>query len=157
MTPPSTPDWTQALPSALRAWTLDHLAVAVADLDAAARDWHRLGARTVEADEAVPEQGVRVRMLRLGDLTLELVAPLADDTPVGRYLAARGGGLHHVALRVPDLEGALDALAADGVALVDRTPRPGRHGTRVAFAHPRALGGVLLELVEDATSEPPTA
>jgi len=127
---------------------LDHVAIAVADLDAATAAYALLGLVRAEPDEVVAEQGVTVRALRGGAVLLELLAPAGDDGPVARFLSKRGPGLHHVALRVDDLSAELERLAAAGVPLIDRAPRPGRAGTRVAFVHPRFAGGVLIELVE---------
>lgn len=129
---------------------LDHVGIAVADL-AAADAYAALGWRAAGADEDVPGQRARVRMLRGGPgPSLELLAPLGDDGPVARFLARRGPGLHHVAFAVPDLEAALARLAAAGAPLVDAAPRPGHGGHRVAFVHPSWAGGVLVELVERA-------
>jgi methylmalonyl-CoA/ethylmalonyl-CoA epimerase len=144
---PVNPD-PSALPAALTGAPLDHVAVAVADLDSAAAAYGLLGLERVGADEEVPTQGVRVRTLAGGAVLLELLAPLPGDGPVARFLQRRGPGLHHVALRVTDLEAELARLAAADVPLLDRQPRPGRAGTQVAFIHPRFAGGVLIELVQ---------
>ena len=98
----------------------------------------------------VEEQGVEAVLLDVGENHVELLAPLGPETPVGRFLAKRGPGLHHVAYQVPDIEAALDALRAQGVALLDETPRTGIRGSRVAFVHPRSTGGVLTEIVQPA-------
>jgi methylmalonyl-CoA/ethylmalonyl-CoA epimerase len=128
---------------------IDHLGVAVHDLDAALGPWSLLGLPTVE-DEEVPEQGVRVRLLRAGDAWIELLAPTREDSPVGRFLAKRGEGLHHVALRVDDVEGELARLTDAGARAIDARPRIGRAGSRVAFLHPGWAHGVLVELVQPA-------
>ena len=86
---------------------------------------------------------------RAGSQRIELVEPAADDSPVSRFLARRGGGLHHLAYRVEDLERALEQLRVAGLRMIDDAPRPGAHGTRIAFVHPSATGGVLTELVEE--------
>ena len=126
---------------------IHHLGVAVADLDEAVTTWERvLGAR-LEHREAVPDQGVEAASLRVGDGRVELLASLGEDTPVGRFLAKRGPGMHHVAYEVADVRGALDELAEEGVELVDEAPREGLFGLQVAFLHPDALEGVLAELV----------
>jgi methylmalonyl-CoA/ethylmalonyl-CoA epimerase len=128
---------------------IDHLGVAVRDLDAAATPWTVLGLPVVE-DEEVPEQGVRVRLLRAGDAWIELLAPTREDSPVGRFLARRGEGLHHVALRVDDVDRELARLIAVGARAIDARPRHGRAGSRVAFLHPGWAHGVLIELVQPA-------
>lgn len=129
---------------------IDHVGVAVPDLDAGQAPYAALGVRSVE-DEEVPDQGVRVRLLDTGAGTIELLAPLAADTPVGRFLASRGPGLHHLAFRVADVRHALEAAVSSGLRPIDVVPRPGRAGSRVAFLHPRSVGGVLIELVEPAS------
>lgn len=137
-----------ALPAALAAYRLDHVAIAVPDLAAGSAPWRALGLAPHGADEVVAEQGVRVRAFRVGDALVELLAPLDDDGPVGRFLARRGPGLHHLALRVDDLQAELRRLADLGAELIDRAPRRGRAGTLVAFLHPRWTGGTLVELVQ---------
>ncbi len=133
---------------------LHHVGVAVRDpADAGARYAALLGAR-VDHEATVPDQGVHAVALRLPDGPLvELVAPTGDDTPVGRFLARRGEGLHHVAYRVADLAAELDRLADEGVRLIDRAPRAGLFGLQVAFIHPEQLNGVLTELVEPHEEE----
>jgi methylmalonyl-CoA/ethylmalonyl-CoA epimerase len=140
----TTPD----LPSGLAGLPLDHVAIAVEDLDAASRSWTLLGAVPAGEDERVDAQGVLVRTLRLGATLLELLEPIDQASPVGRFLARRGAGLHHLALRVHDVEATLRGLLDEGAVAIDAAPRPGRAGTRVAFLHPRWTGGVLVELVE---------
>ena len=126
---------------------IHHLGVAVADLDAAVTTYERvLGAR-LEHRERVPDQGVEAASMRLGDGRVELLASLGEETPVGRFLAKRGPGMHHVAIEVEDVRSALDELAGTGVELVDEEPREGLFGLEVAFLHPDALDGVLAELV----------
>lgn len=127
---------------------LHHVGIAVEDLEAAKARYLLLGFR-VEAEGEVAAQGVRVAMLRgEGEARLELLAPLGQETPVGRFLAKRGPGLHHLAFATLDLEGTLAALRAAGARLVDETPRPGFGGHRVAFLHPSFAQGVLWELME---------
>lgn len=128
---------------------IDHFGVAVHDLDAAATPWAVLGLPVAE-DEEVPEQGVRVRLLRAGDAWIELLAPSRDDSPVGRFLRTRGEGLHHVALRVDDIEAELARLIDAGARAIDAHPRRGRAGSQVAFLHPGWAHGVLIELVQPA-------
>jgi methylmalonyl-CoA/ethylmalonyl-CoA epimerase len=138
------------LPAALGDLAMDHVAIAVSDLDAATAAYRALGLEVAGPDETVADQGVRVRPLRAGTALVELMAPLTEDGPVARFLARRGPGLHHVALRVTDLEALLGRLAEAGAPLLDSVPRRGRAGTRIAFVHPRFTGGVLVELVEPA-------
>lgn len=127
---------------------LDHIAVAVPDIEGPLATWRdRIGLAELGRD-TVEGQGATVAFLDVGGARLELVAPTGPDTPIARYLDRRGPGLHHLALRVDDLDAALAHLKACGVELVDEAPRPGAHGTRVAFVHPKATGGVLVELVE---------
>jgi methylmalonyl-CoA/ethylmalonyl-CoA epimerase len=128
---------------------IHHLGVAVEDLDEAVTTYERvLGAR-LEHRETVPDQGVEAASLRVGEGRVELLASLGDETPVGKFLAKRGPGMHHVAYEVEDVGGALAELAGKGVELVDETPREGLFGLQVAFLHPDALDGVLAELVAD--------
>jgi methylmalonyl-CoA epimerase len=123
--------------------------VAVDDLDRAIATYGRLFGATLEHRAAVPEQGVEAASLRVGDSRVELLDALGADTPVGRFLAKRGPGMHHVAFAVADLRAELDRLRVDGVQLIDEAPRPGLFGLQVAFVHPEATGGVLAELVDD--------
>ena len=139
----------EALGTAPSGAVLDHVGIAVRDLAAASRTYSTLipGAFCVGPVHEVPAQGVRVSFLTGAGTKLELLEPLNDDGPLARFLARRGEGLHHVCFAVASIEAELARLAAAGAALVDRTPRPG-HGGRVAFIHPRAGHGVLLELLE---------
>lgn len=127
---------------------LDHVAIAVPSLDAFLPLFESLtGARG--SDRArVESQGVDVAFLGAGPVRLELIEPLTAESSVGRFLERRGPGLHHVAFRVPDLDAALAHLATTDIELIDRQPRTGAHGRRIAFLHPRSTGGVLVELVE---------
>jgi methylmalonyl-CoA epimerase len=125
--------------------------VAVADLDAAIRLHGGTYGMRVAHRETVAEQGVEAVLLDVGENHVELLRPLHADTPVGRFLERRGPGLHHVAYQVADVETALAALRAAGVRLIDEAPRAGIRGSRVAFLHPAATGGVLTELVQPAT------
>jgi len=142
------PRSTTAGPPELRHARLDHVGVAVPHLGEGAAPYELLGLQREGPDEHVPSQDVTVRLLRAGDVLIELLAPLGDSGPLARFLARRGPGLHHLAFRVDDLEAELARLAGEGVPLLDSTPRPGIHGTRVAFLHPRFGDGVLIELVE---------
>ena len=129
---------------------IDHVGVAVEDLDAAVKLYEGgLGMPLVHR-ETVAEQGVEAVLLDVGDGHVELLAPLGPDTPVGKYLARKGPGLHHVAYAVSDIEATLAELAGAGLELIDREPRIGIRNSRVAFLHPRSTGGVLTEIVEPA-------
>jgi methylmalonyl-CoA epimerase len=129
---------------------IDHIGVAVADLDAAI-DLHvnAYGMELVHR-ETVESQGVEAVLLDVGENHVELLAPLGEDTPVGRFLAKRGPGLHHVAYQVDDIDAALRSLRDSGLRLIDEEPRTGIRSSRVAFLHPGASGGVLTEIVEPA-------
>jgi methylmalonyl-CoA epimerase len=129
---------------------IDHIGVAVEDLDAAVGLYEGTMAMELVHREVVEEQGVEAVLLDVGENHVELLRPLGADTPVGRFLARRGSGLHHVAYQVTDVEAALRALRDRGVALIDETPRTGIRGSRVAFLHPRSSGGVLTEIVQPA-------
>jgi methylmalonyl-CoA/ethylmalonyl-CoA epimerase len=128
---------------------IHHLGVAVADLEEALETYRRLFAADVEHRATVPDQGVEAASLLLGEGRIELLEPLDEDTPVGRFLAGRGPGMHHVAYLVADLHAELDRLAHVGAELVDTEPRAGLFGLQVAFVHPDAVHGVLVELVTD--------
>jgi methylmalonyl-CoA/ethylmalonyl-CoA epimerase len=130
--------------------SIDHVGVAVADLDAAIAIHRDTYGMPLVHRETLESQGVEAALLDVGDSHVELLAPLGADTPVGRFLARRGPGLHHVAYRVDDVAAALDELRAAGLRLIDEAPRPGIRGSRVAFLHPSAAGGVLTELVQPA-------
>ena len=129
---------------------IDHIGVAVTDLDAAIALYEQTYAMELVHRETVTEQGVEAVLFDVGENHVELLAPLAEDTPVGRFLARSGPGLHHVAYQVPDIEATLAALKADGARLIDETPRTGIRGSRVAFVHPKSSGGVLTEIVQPA-------
>jgi len=129
---------------------IDHVGVAVEDLDAAIALHERAYGLALAHREVVEEQGVEAVLLDAGESHVELLRPLQPDTAVGRFLATRGPGLHHVAYRVDDIEAALDALRDRGVQLIDETPRAGIRDSRVAFVHPRSTGGVLTEIVQPA-------
>ena len=123
--------------------------MAVADLDEALEVWGRLFGAELEHRERVDDQGVEAATLRLGDGRIELLAALGPDTPVGRFLARRGPGMHHVAFEVADIESELERLLEDGAELIDERPRHGIFGLEVGFVHPHATGGVLAEIVSD--------
>jgi methylmalonyl-CoA epimerase len=126
---------------------IHHLGVAVADLDEAVDRYRRLFGAELEQRELVVDQGVEAVSLRVGDGRVELLGSLGPDTPVGKFLAKRGPGMHHVAFEVEDVGAELARLAGDGAELIDETPRRGAFGLQVAFVHPDSTGGVLAELV----------
>jgi len=127
---------------------LDHVGIAVSDLRAALERWRPVAGVPADAPEEVESQGVRVAFLSAGVVEVELLEPTRADSAVGRFLARRGEGLHHIAFRVPSVDAALQELDKRGETMVDRTGRPGSRGRRVGFAHPSAFGGVLVEFVE---------
>lgn len=127
---------------------IDHTGVAVADLEAAIELYEGTFAMPLVHREVVTEQGVEAVLLDVGDGHVELLSPLGEDTPVGRFLARNGPGLHHVAYAVTDIDATLDRLAGAGVELIDSSPRIGIRQSRVAFLHPRSTGGVLTEIVQ---------
>jgi methylmalonyl-CoA/ethylmalonyl-CoA epimerase len=129
---------------------IHHLGVAVEDLDAALETYERLFGAELEHRETVSDQGIEAASLRIGSGRVELLAALEDDTPVGRFLANRGPGMHHVAYEVDDVGAALGELAAEGAELIDDRPRRGLFGLEVAFVHPDAVHGVLAEIVSRA-------
>jgi methylmalonyl-CoA/ethylmalonyl-CoA epimerase len=129
---------------------IDHIGVAVEDIDAAIALYRDGFEMELAHRERVESQGVEAVLLDVGDGHVELLAPLGPDTPVGRYMAKNGAGLHHVAYAVDDIDAALVGIAAAGIQLIDSKPRLGIRGSRVAFLHPRSTGGVLTEIVEPA-------
>ncbi len=129
---------------------IDHIGVAVADLDAAIElHTERYGMPLVHR-ETLSEQGVEAALLDVGESHVELLAPLREESPVGRFLAQRGPGIHHVAYAVDDVDSALRELRSRGLRAIDETPRSGIRGSRIAFLHPQTAGGVLTELVQPA-------
>jgi methylmalonyl-CoA/ethylmalonyl-CoA epimerase len=126
---------------------IHHLGVAVEDLDQALSTYERLFGARLEYRETVPEQGVEAASLRISADRVELLASLGDETPVGKFLASRGPGMHHVAYEVENVGAALDELAANGAELIDERPRRGLFGLEVAFVHPDTTHGVLAEIV----------
>jgi methylmalonyl-CoA/ethylmalonyl-CoA epimerase len=128
---------------------IHHLGVAVEDLDAAVATYEQLFGARLEHRDTVPDQGVEAASLRVGESRVELLAALGDETPVGKFLAKRGPGMHHVAYEVSDLRSSLVELSERGAELIDEEPRPGLFGLQVAFVHPDAVHGVLAELVSD--------
>jgi methylmalonyl-CoA epimerase len=132
---------------------IDHVGIAVPDLDAARRVFEGLLGMKVVAEESVPEQRVRVLKLDAGGGDLELLQSTDPDGPIGKFVAKRGAGIHHVTLRVRDVAAALSSLKAAGVELIDETPRVGAGGARIAFLHPRSTAGILIELCEPPPGE----
>jgi methylmalonyl-CoA/ethylmalonyl-CoA epimerase len=129
---------------------IDHVGVAVQDMDGALALYRDALGMPLAHRETVEEQGVDAALLDVGDGHVELLAPLGPETPVGRYLAKRGPGLHHVAYAVEDIDAELERLRGAGLRLIDETPRVGIRQSLVAFVHPAAVGGVLTEIVQPA-------
>ena len=129
---------------------IDHLGIATIGIDEALGFWRdALGLENVHT-EIVEEQKVRVAMLPIGESRIELLEPTSDDSPISGFLEKRGGGIHHIAVRVDDIADALSKLRSRGFRLIDETPRIGAEGCLVAFVHPSSTSGVLLELVQTA-------
>ncbi|MEA2195606.1 MAG: methylmalonyl-CoA/ethylmalonyl-CoA epimerase [Solirubrobacteraceae bacterium] len=129
---------------------VDHIGVAVEDLDASLELYERDYAMKLVHRETVAEQGVEAVLLDVGENHIELLAAIDPDTPVGRFLAKKGPGMHHIAYQVDDIEAALAALKQSGLRLIDETPRIGIRNSRVAFLHPATAGGLLTEIVQPA-------
>jgi methylmalonyl-CoA epimerase len=128
---------------------IDHVGIAVADLEAAVQDYRRtLGVEPANR-EVVEDQGVEEILFAVGKSYIQLLGALGPDTPVGRFLSRRGEGVHHIGYRVRDIGAVLERLRSEGVPLVDESPRPGSRGTIVAFVHPTGFRGVLVELVQE--------
>ena len=127
---------------------ISHIGIAVASIEEAAPFYRDVLGMEFEGTEVVAEQKVKVAFFAVGESRIELLEPTADDSPVAKFLAKNGPGVHHVAYEVADLEQRLAALKAEGVRLIDEAPRTGAHNTRIAFMHPKASGGVLTELCE---------
>jgi methylmalonyl-CoA epimerase len=130
---------------------LDHVGIAVTDLAAARALYEGVLGLEVSHEEVIEDQGVHELLLRTGDAFVQLVAPLSPDSPVGRFLASRGAGVHHVGYAVPDVAAAVAELRAQGFEVIDPAPRVGSGGTTIAFLHPKSMQGVLVELVEEGT------
>ena len=128
---------------------LDHIGIAVASLAEGAAFYEALGLEVTGTDE-VPEQGVRVAFLPVGDTRIELLEPTGPESPIARHLEKRGPGMHHLCVRVDDIEAAMRRLAGAGYRLLSDEPQPGAHGCKVCFVHPKSTGGVLLELSQPA-------
>jgi methylmalonyl-CoA/ethylmalonyl-CoA epimerase len=127
--------------------SVHHVAFAVEDLDAAVATYQRLFGARIELRGRMDDQGVEAAYLRIGDGRIELVSALGEDTAVGRFLAKRGPGMHHVAFEVADVAAALRSLASAGAEVIDQEPRPGLGGHEVSFVHPDSIDGVLVEVI----------
>jgi methylmalonyl-CoA/ethylmalonyl-CoA epimerase len=130
--------------------TIDHIGIAVSSIEEAFAFYRDALGLEVEAPEDVPSQRVRAHFIPAGETALELLQATADDSPIAKYVAKRGPGLHHLTLRVDDIAAVLARLKSRGVRLIDETPRPGAHGSLVAFIHPSSAHGVLIELKQAA-------
>ena len=126
--------------------TLDHIGIAVGDLNEALKFYRDALGLDIEAPEAVASQRVRAHFIPVGESAIELLEATADDSPIAKYVARRGPGIHHITLRVDDIRAVLARLKDKGIRLIDETPRPGAHGSLVAFIHPASAHGVLVEL-----------
>ena len=131
---------------------LDHIAIVVPSIAEARKAYEGPLGMTPSEIEHVADQKVNVLCLQAGPQRIELVEPASDDSPVTKFLEKRGGGLHHLAYRVADVAEAIERLMAAGFRMIDESPRPGAHGTRIAFVHPKSTGGVLTELVQQPTA-----
>ena len=132
---------------------LDHVGIAVKDIDAAIVLWERVAKAVVEHREVVAEQKVEIATLRIGSLKVELLKPASPDSSVAKFLSARGEGIHHIALKCDSTQEELERAERSGVQLIDRQTRAGMEGTSVGFVHPRALAGVLVEYVSKSNLE----
>jgi methylmalonyl-CoA/ethylmalonyl-CoA epimerase len=128
---------------------IDHVGIAVADLEASVEEYRQAFGLEPAHRERVEDQGVEEALFAVGTSYIQLLGALGPQTPVGRFLARRGQGVHHVGYRVRDIEAALERLRSAGIPLVDQSPRPGSRGTTVAFVHPKGFHGVLVELVQE--------
>ena len=127
---------------------IDHIGIAVKSLADAVKVYQQAMGLDVSAYDQVDDQGVRVAMLPIGESRIELLEPIRPDSPIEKFMAKRGEGIHHIAVKVDNIEAALARLKESGARLIDSTPRIGAHNTRIAFVHPASTHGVLLELVE---------
>jgi methylmalonyl-CoA epimerase len=127
---------------------IEHIGIAVKSLAAAVKVYEQAIGLKVAGYDEVDEQGVRVAMLEIGESRIELLEPTRPDSPIEKFMNKRGEGIHHIAVRVDDIEQSLQRLKAAGIRLIDETPKRGAHNTRVAFIHPASTHGVLMELVE---------
>ena len=132
----------------MRATVVDHVRIAVKSIEGALKFWEGTLGIMCTGVEEVAEQKVKTAFLPIKDTEIELLEPTADDSPVAKFIEKKGEGIHHLAIRVDDLDKALEKLKAQGVRLIDEKPRKGAGGARIAFLHPAATGGILLELSE---------
>ena len=132
---------------------IDHVAIAVLDLDAAVAWYHAMFGATVAHRERIDSDGVEEALLKVADSYIQLLTPVSPESPVARFLDRHGEGLHHVGYRVADVASALETLKAQGAQVIDASPRPGSRGTTVAFVHPKAAFGTLIELVQEAPGQ----
>ena len=130
--------------------TIDHIGIATRGIDETARFWREVLDLDITETEEVVAQKVRVAMLAIGESRIELLEATSDDSPISKFLERRGPGIHHLAVRVEDIRGALAKLKQNGARLIDEEPRMGARGCLVAFVHPSSTGGVLLELVQQS-------
>jgi len=128
---------------------IDHIGIAVNSLKEAERFFSEALGLPIGGKERLEHQGVELAFVQVGESRIELLEPLSPETPIGKFLAKKGEGMHHIALKVKDIDAALSKLKEEGAQLIDNEPREGAHGTKVAFCHPRSTFGVLLELVEE--------
>jgi methylmalonyl-CoA/ethylmalonyl-CoA epimerase len=128
---------------------IDHVAIAVSDLEAAIAYYQETFGCTVDHREVVEKDGVEEALLKVADSYVQLLTPVRDDSPVAKYLASKGEGLHHIGYRVDDCAAALERVKATGGRVIDEVPRPGSRGTTVAFVHPKGAFGTLIELVQE--------
>jgi methylmalonyl-CoA epimerase len=135
--------------SAMLLTEIDHVAIAVHDLDAAIEFYQQAFGATVHHREIVDSDGVEEALLKVADSYIQLTAATRDDSPIAKFLDKRGEGLHHIGYRVDDVAAALQAMVAAGARPIDERPRPGSRGTTVAFVHPRGSFGTLIELVQE--------
>lgn len=127
---------------------IDHLGIAVRDLEAAMKVYQEALGLALDGMEAVPTEHVRTAFFKAGESHIELLESTSPDGPIARHIDKRGEGIHHIALRVQNIESAMERARAQGLQLLSETPRPGAHGTRQVFVHPKSTGGVLIEFVE---------
>lgn len=133
---------------------VDHLGIAVSDSSESGEAFRKAFGLDPGHRETLPDHGVKTEFYPVGSMTeIEFIEPLDGENSIGKYLARKGSGIHHVALRVEDLDDLLEDMKARGIRLIDEAPRPGAQGKRIAFIHPRSVGGVLMELVEHPRSE----
>ena len=127
---------------------LDHIGIAVRNIEQRLKIWRDIFGIQIQGIEQIAEQKVRVAILTVGDVNIELLEPITEDSPVAKYIAKRGEGIHHLSFEVGDVEKKIDELKKHGLRMIDEIPRKGTHGSRIAFIHPASTGGILIELTE---------